>query len=356
MPQNELPLPDVFSARDVARALDLPVDRIRALFDSGDVRTIGGSGALVTFDEAMRVMAAVKAGVRLEAPAVGPAVPHFTLSSSGDREPLLPIAVSGSLHAGLAGLLILLTLSGVRGATSTPVKYEELPARLVFLATPGPGGGGGGGGLKQRMPPSKAQRKGDRSLSSPMPDPPPAPPEPMREPEPEPPPPTDPTPPVEAPVAVVKSDPQEQPGVLEEPKPAPPVPSQGPGTGGGAGSGTGTGLGKGNGSGVGEGEGAGMGGGPYRPGSGIEPPSLLREVKPDYTEEARRRGVEGEVVMEIVVRRDGSVGDVRVLKGLGFGLDQRAVDAVRQWRFTAATRLGKVVDVLVEVSMEFKLR
>jgi protein TonB len=79
-------------------------------------------------------------------------------------------------------------------------------------------------------------------------------------------------------------------------------------------------------------------------------------VKPDYTEEARRRGVEGDVILEIVVRSDGSVGDVKVLQGLGAGLDRRAADAVRQWRFSPARRLGVPVDVIVEVAVEFKLR
>ena len=60
--------------------------------------------------------------------------------------------------------------------------------------------------------------------------------------------------------------------------------------------------------------------------------------------------------MEIVVRSDGSVGDVKVRQGLGSGLDQRAVDAVRQWKFAPAKRFGKPVDVLVEVAVEFKLR
>src|SRR6185503_16757950 len=78
------------------------------------------------------------------------------------------------------------------------------------------------------------------------------------------------------------------------------APSNGPGEGGGTGTGTGTGAGQGN----GEGSIAGTGGGPYRPGSGITPPSIQREVKPVYTEEGRRRGVEGDVVMEVVVRAD----------------------------------------------------
>jgi protein TonB len=79
-------------------------------------------------------------------------------------------------------------------------------------------------------------------------------------------------------------------------------------------------------------------------------------VKPDYTDEARRRNLNGEVLLEIVVRADGRVGDVRVLQGLGAGLDQRAIEAVRQWRFSPARRLGKPVDVLVEVAVEFRLR
>ena len=79
-------------------------------------------------------------------------------------------------------------------------------------------------------------------------------------------------------------------------------------------------------------------------------------MKADYTDEARRRGLQGDVVLEIVVRRDGTVGDVTVLQGLGAGLDQRAVAAVRQWRFAPARRHGTAVDVIVEVAVEFTLR
>ena len=67
------------------------------------------------------------------------------------------------------------------------------------------------------------------------------------------------------------------------------------------------------------------GGGPFRPGSGIEPPRLLREVKAQYTDDARKKGVTGDVLLEIVIKSDGSVGDVKVLRGLGSGLDERAV-------------------------------
>jgi protein TonB len=122
------------------------------------------------------------------------------------------------------------------------------------------------------------------------------------------------------------------------------------------GDGRGSGNGEGFGSGIGDGAGGGTGGGPFRPGSGIEPPRLVREIKAEYTDDARRRNLTGEVLLEIVVRRDGSVGDVTVVQGLGGGLDHQAVSAVRQWRFAPARRHGEPVDVLVEVAVEFTLR
>jgi TonB family protein len=135
-----------------------------------------------------------------------------------------------------------------------------------------------------------------------------------------------------------------------------PAESQGSGSGGGAGAGQGAGNGPGLGAGIGPGSGGGTGGGPYRPGSGIDPPRLVREVKAQYTDDARRRGLTGDVILEIVVKRDGTVGDVSVTRGLGAGLDQRAIDAVRQWKFTPARRHGEPVDVVVEVAVEFALR
>jgi TonB family protein len=160
---------------------------------------------------------------------------------------------------------------------------------------------------------------------------------------------------VQAPVVPKPADPVDTPGVLTPP-PDPRPPNQGSGTGGGAGTGNGAGVGQGNGSGIGPGSGGGEGGGPYRPGAGIDPPSLQREVKALYTDDARRQGIEGDVVLEIVVRRDGSVGDVRIKRSLDRGLDQRAIEAVRQWRFAPARRQGVAVDVIVEVAVGFKLR
>jgi TonB family protein len=132
--------------------------------------------------------------------------------------------------------------------------------------------------------------------------------------------------------------------------------SAGPGANGGAGTGRGSGDGEGLGAGIGPGSGGGTGGGPYRAGSGVEPPRLLREVKARYTDEARRRGTTGNVLLEVVIHRDGTVGDVTVRRGLGAGLDERAIEAVRQWTFAPARRLGEPVDVIVEVAVEFMLR
>jgi TonB family protein len=162
--------------------------------------------------------------------------------------------------------------------------------------------------------------------------------------------------PVFAPVVPMAADPADRTGVPWKPSPAAESDSHGPGAGGGVGSGQGTGVGPGDGSGIGPGSGGGTGGGPYRPGTGITPPSILREVTPDYTDEGRRRAIQGDVVLEIVVRADGTVGSVKTLQGLGAGLDQRAADAVRQWRFNPARRYGTPVDVIVEVAVEFKLR
>jgi TonB family protein len=82
----------------------------------------------------------------------------------------------------------------------------------------------------------------------------------------------------------------------------------------------------------------------------------LKEVRALYSDQARRANLEGVVDLEIVIRRDGSVGDVRVMKGLGLGLNEQAIQAVRQWRFAPARLKGAPVDVIVEVSVEFRLR
>ena len=355
---------EVFAAHEIARAAGLSPRELRSLIDAGDISTL--DGRYVGWREAVRLVRQIRSGVTPE---------HrrdlFAPPPSAQHSAPTGIAGAGLVHAALfGGLLLLAALGASTPPDEAPQRID--PTRLVFLARPGPGGGGGGGGLKQPKPPARAQMKTASALRSPIPPPkrvetrkpdpervtPPPPPvvQPVAKPVEPPPPAPRPavTPQVVAPVVTASADPKDRAGV---PTPtAPESESQGSGAGGGAGTGQGTGLGEGTGAGIGPGSGGGTGGGPYRPGSGITPPQLLHEVKPEFTDEARRSGVEGDVVLEIVVRRDGTVGEVKVLQGLGAGLDRRAIDAVKQWRFSAAKRFGTPVDVLVEVAVEFKLR
>ena len=345
---------DVYSLGEIARAAAVPMSRVEALVAAGALRPIVGTFALFAPADAIGAVRTLRAdGGRSGALLFDK--PEYAHASAK-----LPVAAASAFHAGLAASLILITTIGLpQAAEINAVRLEPVQTRLVFVASPGPGGGGGGGGLRQKTPPPRAERKGKASLDSPIPQrKAPKPIEAAPKPEPPPPPPelkSEPLPPVVAPVATVAANKIDHPGVIDEPAPKQSE-SRGPGAGGGVGSGTGTGLGKGDGSGIGEGSGGGMGGGPYRPGSGVMPPRILREVKAAYTEDARLRNLEGEVVLEIVVRRDGSVSDVKLISGLPSGLNERAIAAVRQWRFAPATRLGQPVDVIVEVAVEFKLR
>ena len=95
-----------------------------------------------------------------------------------------------------------------------------------------------------------------------------------------------------------------------------------------------------------------------RPGEGVTAPQIEKEVKPVYTESAKKERIQGSVGMEVVVLADGSVGDVNVTQSLDkqHGLDDEAVKAVRQWRFVPGKKDGKAVPVLVEIEMTFTLK
>ena len=137
------------------------------------------------------------------------------------------------------------------------------------------------------------------------------------------------------------------------------IPSQGSGAGGGAGTEQGTGIGPGSGSGVGPGSGGGTGGGEYAYGTpGLTDPAPIFEKRPEYTPAAMRAKVQGTVEVEAVVREDGSVGRVRIVRSLDdrFGLDEKAIEAVRQWRFRPGVKDGRRVPVLVLIELTFTLR
>lgn len=92
------------------------------------------------------------------------------------------------------------------------------------------------------------------------------------------------------------------------------------------------------------------------PGSGVAPPRVVREVKPTYPADAMRAGVQGLVELEFVVLPDGSVGEVKVIRSLRESLDQEAITAVKQWRFTPGAKDGEPVPVQVTAELTFTLR
>jgi TonB family protein len=94
------------------------------------------------------------------------------------------------------------------------------------------------------------------------------------------------------------------------------------------------------------------------PGDGVSMPRVLHKVNPEYTPAALRAKLEGTVLLQAVVRTHGVPSDISVLRSLDrrFGLDQQAVDALRQWRFAPGQRAGQPVPVLVQVEMNFSLK
>jgi len=132
-------------------------------------------------------------------------------------------------------------------------------------------------------------------------------------------------------------------------------PSNGTGSGGGIGSGSGGGVGSGGGPGVGPGHGGGYGGGAYRVGGGVSAPKALYAPDPEYSEEARKAKYQGTVVLWMVVGADGRAQQVRVQRSLGMGLDEKAIEAVRQWKFEPAKLNGQAVPVQINVEVNFRL-
>jgi TonB family protein len=131
--------------------------------------------------------------------------------------------------------------------------------------------------------------------------------------------------------------------------------SNGTGFGGGMGSGSGGGLGSGKGGGFGPGEGGGVGGGVFRVGGGVSQPSVLFKVDPEYSEEARKAKYSGTVVLAVVVDTEGKARDIKVVKSLGMGLDEKAMEAVEKWKFKPGMKGGQAVNVRAQIEVNFRL-
>jgi TonB family protein len=133
------------------------------------------------------------------------------------------------------------------------------------------------------------------------------------------------------------------------------IPSNGPGSGFGMGSGSGGGVGSGNGGGYGPGSGGGVGGGVYRVGGGVSAPSVLYKVDPEYSEEARKAKYSGTVLISLIVDPQGHAQNIKVVRSLGLGLDEKAMEAVAKWRFKPGLKDGRAVAVQATIEVNFRL-
>lgn len=131
--------------------------------------------------------------------------------------------------------------------------------------------------------------------------------------------------------------------------------SQGGGSQAGFGSGTSGGIGSGSGAGVGPGQNGGYGGGVMQPGGGVSAPVLIYSVDPQFSDQARRAKYQGICIVSLIVDRQGLPQDVRVVRALGMGLDQKAIEAVKQYKFKPAYYKGHPVPVYINVEVNFRI-
>ncbi len=142
---------------------------------------------------------------------------------------------------------------------------------------------------------------------------------------------------------------------LGDPKSSAVIPSNGTGSGAGIGSGSGGGVGSGTGAGVGPGTGGGMGGGVFRIGKGVTPPRVVYQTDPEFSEEARKAKYQGTCVLGLVVDANGRPTAIRVLSALGMGLDEKAIESVKNWKFEPGKKDGHDVAVEIAVEVDFHL-
>jgi TonB family protein len=133
------------------------------------------------------------------------------------------------------------------------------------------------------------------------------------------------------------------------------VAAQGTGSGSGFGSGAGGGIGAGSGNGVGIGSDGGYGGGVMSVGGGVSAPQLIHSVDPEFTDAARRSRLQGVVSIQLIIDSRGHPQAIHVVRHLGMGLDEKAIEAVRQYRFRPAMYEGHPVAVQMVIDVNFHL-
>jgi len=241
--------------------------------------------------------------------------------------------VSVAIHAGVIALLLLIF--------QTPVVKKVVGSAVVLYYSPmrpAPikAAGGGGGGMHMPKPVSKgvAPKPAIKQFVPPTP--------PIVKPKL----PTDPS--ITAPAPVIKADNVADPlaKALEF--------SGGQGANG-MGNGKNDGLRNGNGNGLGDGSGGSTGGGAYRIGGDVSAPVVISKVEPEYSEEARKAKYSGSVLLSLVIDANGMPRDIKVVRPLGLGLDEKAIEAVSHWRFRPGMKGGHPVATQANIEVNFRL-
>jgi len=134
-------------------------------------------------------------------------------------------------------------------------------------------------------------------------------------------------------------------------------PSAGTGSGGGIGAGTGHGVGTGDGPGAGPGSGGGVGGGVYRVGGtgGASAPTCPVQPEPNYSDDARKAHIQGTVVLDSIIQKDGTIDVNRVERSLGYGLDDEAKKVLKRWKCNPGKVNGQAVAVQLQIVINFHL-
>jgi TonB family protein len=281
---------------------------------------------------------------RLLAARRAPAAPAFRLLSLSNRNAWSSLW-SIAAHAGVFALIALLMLHAKKDSVHKTVltQIDVTPFVPLTAQDNGLAGGGGGGGAHDvlQAPKGKLPKIAQQPMAPPMlavnehPKL------------------------VQEPAIVMPKDMQlltnDMPN-LGDPRTSVAGPdSNGTGAMAGMGTGSGGGIGSGQGHGYGPGEGGGYGGGLYHVGGGVAAPELIYAVDAEFSDEARRAKFQGVCVVSLVVDAKGNPQRVEVVRHLGMGLDQKAVAAVKQYRFKPATLQGRPVPVEVNVEVNFRI-
>jgi TonB family protein len=273
------------------------------------------------------------------------AVPTFGPLNLGVRNAWMSLWSIGA-HASALALIALVVFAGGK-AVVAPARVAVTPIDVKpFIPVTAPGneamGGGGGGGAHELVEASKGHlpKFADKQIT---------PPQIVRN--------EAPKLPVEATVVMppIKLPDANMPEVGLPQSPQVSLASQGPGSGSGFGIGSHSGMGAGNGNGMGPGEGSEYGGGAMGVGAGVSPPVVVYSVDPEFSDEARRAKYQGICMVGLIVDEHGNPTHIYVERSLGMGLDEKALEAVRQYRFKPATYRGKPVPVRMIVAVNFRI-